>query len=251
MLEEVLLFAAIGFAAQLVDGALGMAYGLVATAVLVSAGTPPAVASASVHAAEVFTTGASASAHWRLGNVDARLVRRLAVPGALGGIAGALVASWLPLHIIRPAVALWLLLMGALILWRALRPPQPRPPLRHLAPLGAAGGFLDAAGGGGWGPVVVSTLIGRGNIPRMAIGSTNAAEFFVTLAITLTFTASIGLGMWPVVLGLVLGGVLAAPFAALVARHVPARPLMLVVGLLLLGLALRGIWQAMARAGLG
>lgn len=244
MLEEVVLFAAIGFAAQLVDGALGMAYGLVATAVLVSTGTPPAIASASVHAAEVFTSGASATAHWRLGNVDGRLVRRLAIPGALGGVAGALLASILPLHIIRPAVAVWLLLMGGLILLRVVLPPSSKPPVRHVAPLGAVGGFLDAAGGGGWGPVVVSTLIGRGNIPRMAIGSANAAEFFVTLAITLAFATSIGLGLWPAVLGLVLGGVIVAPFAALVARSVPVKPLMVIVGVLLVGLSIRSLIQA-------
>ncbi len=245
MPPDILLFALIGFAAQLVDGALGMAYGLVATAVLVSAGTPPAIASASVHAAEIFTTGASALSHRRLGNIDARLVWRLALPGMLGGIAGALVAVALPLQVIRPAVAVWLLLMGGLILWRAARPPPPARPLTHIAPLGAAGGFLDAAGGGGWGPFVVSTLVARGNLPRTAIGSANTAEFFVTFAITLAFAASIGIGMWQVVLGLVLGGVLAAPLAALAARHIPPRPMMLVVGVLLVALALRGLFQAL------
>jgi hypothetical protein len=241
------LFVAIGFAAQMVDGAIGMAYGLIASSTLIAFGAPPAVASASIHAAEIATTGASSYAHWRLGNVQARLVARLAVPGAIGGVAGALLASVVPNDIVRPAVSLYLLAMALLILRRAFRPPDPARPPERVAPLGLAGGFLDAAGGGGWGPLVTSTLIGGGHAPRTAIGSTNAAEFFVTVAITAAFFAAIGLELWPVILGLILGGVLAAPFAALVARHVPARPLMIVVALVLLALSLRGLAQALVR----
>ncbi len=239
-MDEFLLFVAVGFVAQMIDGAIGMAYGLTATSVLVSLGTHPAIASASVHAAEVFTTGASGLAHWRLNNVDARLMARLALPGIVGGVAGALLASALPMQIIRPLVSAYLLGMGGLILWRAWRPPEARPG-RPVTLLGLGGGFLDAAGGGGWGPIVTSTLIGRGNVPRIAIGSTNAAEFFVTLAITAAFFTAIGLELWQAILGLVVGGVLAAPFAALVARHVPARGLMLLVGVVIMLLSLRSL----------
>ncbi|NKE45825.1 sulfite exporter TauE/SafE family protein [Roseomonas frigidaquae] len=242
-MDEILLFTAVGFLAQVIDGAIGMAYGLTATSVLVSLGTHPAVASASVHAAEIFTTGASGFAHWRLKNVDARLLARLALPGIAGGIAGALLASALPMQIIRPLVSAYLLGMGGLILWRALRPPQSRPG-RPVTLLGLAGGFLDAAGGGGWGPIVTSTLIGRGDVPRIAIGSTNAAEFFVALAITIAFFSAIGLELWQAILGLVLGGVLAAPFAALIARHLPARKLMLLVGVVIMLLSLRNLAAA-------
>lgn len=240
-MDDFLLFVAVGFVAQMVDGAIGMAYGLIATSVLISLGASPAVASASIHAAEVVTTGASGYAHWRVGNVDRHLVLRLAVPGVLGGVAGALFASFMPGHIIRPLVSLYLAAMGGLILLRALRPPAEAAPPRRVFPLGVAGGFLDAAGGGGWGPLVASTLIGRGKVPRIAIGSTNAAEFFVTFAITAAFFGAIGLDLWLVILGLILGGVLAAPFAALITRRLPDRPLMLIVGMVLVLLSLRSL----------
>jgi uncharacterized membrane protein YfcA len=240
-MDQLLLFVAVGFVAQMVDGAIGMAYGLTATSVLVSLGSAPAVASASIHAAEVFTTGASGLAHWRAGNVDGRLVARLAVPGAMGGIAGAFFASWLPGEVIRPLVQIYLLAMGGVVLWRALHPTGQGLLPQRVVPLGAAGGFLDAAGGGGWGPLVASTLIGGGNVPRIAIGSTNAAEFFVATAITAAFFAAIGLELWPVILGLILGGVVAAPFAALVTRALPDRLLMVIVGVVLMLLSARNL----------
>jgi uncharacterized protein len=239
MWEDVILFTAVGFAAQLIDGALGMAYGLSATTVLLSLGTAPAMASASVHAAEVFTTAASGLSHWRLGNVDPKLVVRLAVPGMIGGAVGAYLLANLPGESMRPAVAVYLLGMGALIVWRAVRRPFREKAPRHVVPLGLFGGFVDAVGGGGWGPLVASTLVGRGAVPRMAIGSVNLAEFFVTLTVSGTFLATIGLELMPVIVGLVLGGVVAAPFAALATRHIPDRPLMLLVGAVIVLLSLR------------
>ncbi len=245
-MDDLLLFIAVGFMAQLVDGAIGMAYGLTASSVLISFGTPPVVASASIHAAEVFTTGASGLAHWRIGNVDWRLVRRLALPGIVGGALGAWVLTDLPAGVVRPLVSFYLLLMGGLILWRALRQAHvaPEPP-RHVTILGLGGGFLDAIGGGGWGPLVTSTLIGRGQVPRFAIGSTNVAEFFVTCGITASFLASVGVELWTVVLGLVLGGIIAAPIAALVARHLPARTLMILVGSVILLLSLYSLLRSL------
>ena len=245
MLEDIVLFALVGFLAQIIDGAIGMAYGLTATSVLLSMAVPPATASASVHAAEMFTTGASGYAHWRAGNVIPRLVWRLALPGVVGGVLGAYVLTDLPVAWVKPVVSIYLLAMGVLILLRALRQPKREPahPPR-VTLLGFGGGFLDAVGGGGWGPLVTSTLIGRGDVPRTAIGSTNAAEFFVTTAITAAFITTIGLDLWPVILGLVLGGVLAAPLAALVTKRVPARPLMMVVGVVISLLALRGLIAA-------
>jgi len=247
---EILIFVAVGFAAQLVDGALGMAYGLTATSVLLGLGTAPAVASASVHAAEVFTTAASGLAHWRLGNVALRLLLRLAVPGALGGALGAWVLSDLPGEKVRPFVDAWLLAMAGLILWRVVRTPpahaatetaEQAMPRGRTAGLGLAGGFLDAIGGGGWGPMVAGTLLGGGGAPRRMIGSTNAAEFFVTLTIAATFLGTIGLDLWPVITGLVIGGVLAAPLAAVVAKHLSPRLLMVVIGCVIALLALRGL----------
>jgi uncharacterized protein len=183
MVEDVLLFAAVGFAAQMIDGAIGMAYGLSATNVLLALGVTPAMASASVHAAEVCTTGASGLAHWHLGNVQRDLVLRLALPGMLGGILGAYVLVGTPVETVRVFVSAYLLTMGGVILYKALRPRQPMklPPWR-VAVLGFCGGTLDAIGGGGWGAVINSTLIGQGSVPRMTIGSANLAEFFVTTA---------------------------------------------------------------------
>ena len=175
-MDDLLLFVAVGFAAQLVDGAIGMAYGLTATTTLLSIGVPPAMASAAVHAAEVFTTGASGAAHWRFGNIDLALLRRLALPGMIGGALGAYVLSSVPGETVAPLVSAYLLGMGGLILWRALRQaPATGEPPKHLSLLGLGGGFLDAIGGGGWGPLVASTLVGQGTTPRFAIGSTNLA----------------------------------------------------------------------------
>lgn len=243
MLFDIVTFAAIGFFAQLIDGALGMAYGVTATTVLLQLGTPPAVASASVHAAEAFTTGASGFAHWRLGNVDRHLVVRLAVPGVIGGVAGAYVLTSFPGETIRPLVNLYLLAMGIVILLKALsiaaRPLDLKThPVRLL---GFIGGFLDAVGGGGWGPVVASRLIGSGGAPRLVIGSVNCAEFFLTVTISATFFATIGLELWPVIIGLVLGGFCAAPLGALAAARLPPKPLMLMVGCLVSLLSIIGL----------
>jgi uncharacterized membrane protein YfcA len=243
MAEDVILFAIVGFVAQMIDGAIGMAYGLLATSVLLSLGVLPATASASVHAAEVFTTGASGLAHWHLGNVRRDLVLRLAVPGVLGGILGAYVLIETPTAVVRVFVSIYLLCLGGLILLKAMRPRPSAPvlPTGQVGMLGFCGGMLDAIGGGGWGAIVTSTLIGRGNVPREAIGSASLAEFFVTAAVSATFVATVGVSLWPTIVGLVLGGVLAAPFAALVARRLPARPLMVIVGVVVSLLALRSL----------
>ena len=243
MLEDLLVFAAVGFAAQMVDGAIGMAYGLSATSVLLTLGVAPATASASVHAAEVFTTGASGLAHWRLGNVRRALVLRLAVPGVLGGVTGAYVLVGAPTAVVRVFVGFYLLALGGVVLLKALRPPPPAAalPTGQVGVLGFCGGLLDAIGGGGWGAIVTSTLIGRGNVPREAIGSASLAEFFVTSAVSATFVATVGITLWPVIAGLVLGGVLAAPFAAVAAKRVPDRLLMAAVGVVVSLLALRGL----------
>jgi uncharacterized membrane protein YfcA len=243
MWEDFLLFVAVGFAAQLVDGAVGMAYGLTGTTVLLSIGVAPATASACVHAAEVFTTGASGISHWRMRNVHADLIWKLAVPGMVGGAVGAFVLASIPGDTIRPFINTYLLGMGLLILWRAwqrTKMADDEAPKR-LPVLGLAGGFVDAIGGGGWGPMVASTLIGRGTTPRYAIGSVNLAEFFVTSTITTTFLFTIGLELWPIIAGLILGGVLAAPLAAYAVKQIPDQPLMFLVGALISLLSLRGL----------
>ena len=248
MLNDILLFVAVGFAAQMVDGALGMAYGLTATTVLLSLGAAPATASASVHAAEVFTTAASGAAHWRLGHVDRRLLWRLAVPGVVGGLIGAFVLTSFPGDRIRPYVAAYLLVAGCIVLARGLNGSKPAgttaPASGRLIAIGLIGGFLDAVGGGGWGALVTSSLIWCGAVPRTAIGTVSMAEFFVTSAVSAAFVATIGLALWPVIIGLILGGVIAAPLAALAARHMPDKPMMIVVGALIVLLSLRQILAA-------
>ena len=242
MMSDLVLFILIGFLAQMVDGAIGMAYGLIATSVLLSFGVPLTTASASVHAAEVFTTGASALSHWRLGNVDRKLFLRLAPAGMVGGGLGAYVLSAAPGEVMRPLVSVYLALMGGVILWKALRgAATPGRTPRHVAALGLCGGFVDAVGGGGWGPLVASTLVGRGAAARLAIGSTNAAEFLMTTTISATFVMTVGLELWPVIAGLVLGGVLAAPLAAYAVRWLPERWLMGLVGVVIVLLSLREI----------
>lgn len=246
MWEDFLLYVAVGLVAQMVDGAIGMAYGVTSSSVLLSFGIPPATASACVHAAETFTTGASGIAHWKLGNIDKKLVVRLAIPGMIGGALGAYVLSNIDGAKIKPFVAAYLLIMGLFILYQALRKAvAERDPPTNVAPLGLIGGFVDSIGGGGWGPVVTTTLIGRGTTPRYAIGSVNLSEFFVTLTISLTFLFTIGLELWPIITGLIAGGVVAAPFAALATKHLPDKPLMIIVGCVVTLLSLRTIFIAL------
>ncbi|MGL4395094.1 MAG: sulfite exporter TauE/SafE family protein [Hyphomicrobium sp.] len=246
MLEDVLLYVAVGFAAQMIDGAIGMAYGVVSTSVMLSMGVPPATASACVHAAETFTTAASGASHWKLGNVDKKLVFRLAVPGMIGGAAGAYLLSNIDGNVIKPWVSAYLCAMGLFIVWKALRKtPENSEPPKHVAPLGFVGGLLDSLGGGGWGPIVTSSLIGSGTTPRFAIGSVNLAEFFVTATISGMFFLTIGLELWPIITGLIIGGVIAAPFAAIATKHLPDRALMSIVGIVVSLLSLRSILAAL------
>lgn len=244
MWDDFILFVLVGFAAQVIDGSIGMAYGLTATTVLLSLGYPPVTASSSIHAAEVFTTAASGFAHWRYENIDFSILWKLALPGMVGGAVGAYLLTTVDSETIRPVINCYLAAMGVWILWRALRKAAvaTKPP-RWIGLLGFGGGTLDAMGGGGWGPIVTTTLIGQGNTPRYTIGSVNAAEFFVTTTISVTFVATVGLDLWPVILGLIVGGALAAPLAAYFTRTIPDKPLMIIVGMVILLLSLRGLLQ--------
>ncbi|MGE4061951.1 MAG: sulfite exporter TauE/SafE family protein [Rhodospirillaceae bacterium] len=242
-MEDFLLFVVIGFAAQVIDGAVGMAYGVTATSVLLSAGVPPTLASSTVHAAEVFTTGASGFAHWRKGNVNKALFWKLVLPGAAGGAVGAYVLTEVDTGYITPIVAAYLFLIGAIILVKAVwkRPRGHSEDLPHTRKVGFAGAFIDAIGGGGWGPLVTSSLIGRGMQSRFAIGTSNAAEFFITSVITITFLGTIGLELWPMIIALILGGLIAAPFGAHLAYRLPDRALMILVGVVVMILSIRNM----------
>jgi len=234
---EFLEYAAIGFLAQLVDGALGMAYGVLSTSFLLGAGIPPAAASASVHTAEVATTALSGLSHAYFRNIDRRVFVRLAAAGMAGGVIGAYLLSNVPAEAVRPFVAAYLGVMGLLILRRAIRwNGRSDGTNKPVLPLGFVGGLLDSLGGG-WGPIVVSTLIGRGGTPRYSIGTVVAAEFFVAGATSLTFLATIGLTHWRIVLGLLVGGAVAAPLAGWLGKHIPARPFTYAVGIAVILLA--------------
>jgi uncharacterized membrane protein YfcA len=245
---EFLLLFAIGFVAQLIDGALGMAYGVLSNTAMIAAGMPPAQASALVHTAEIFTTGASAASHIYHRNVDWRLVRRLGLAGVAGAVLGAWVLSNVDAVLARRLVYLYLLIMGVYILMKSVRLAAPRQaPARWIAPLGVVGGFLDASGGGGWGPVVTSTLIGSGHAPRQTVGSVNATEFFVAAAAATTFFLELGASPLSHLVPLVLGGVLAAPLGGWAVKRVPAPMLMAAVGALIV---LLSIWQLARTFGL-
>jgi hypothetical protein len=231
----------VGFVAQLVDGALGMAYGLVSTSFLLAMGAPPAAASAAVHAAEMFSTGVSGAAHaWRR-NVDWALVARLAPAGVIGGVIGAAAVSYAPIAFIKPIVSAYLLVMGVFVITLAFRTGVERPVAPNgVKRVGLIGGFLDAAGGGGWGPITTTTLLGRGHAPRHAVGSVSLSEFIVTVAVSATFFFALGGVHWRDIAGLVIGGVLAAPVAAFAVSVAQPRLLMGVIGSLVSTLA---IWQ--------
>ncbi|HUW23138.1 MAG TPA: sulfite exporter TauE/SafE family protein [bacterium] len=235
----------VGFIAQIIDGALGMAYGVTSTTFLLSMGIPPVAASASVHSAEVFTSGISGLAHLKFGNVDKKLFKKLLIPGIIGGILGAYILTVVPGKTIKPFVAFYLLIMGLIILRKAFKKVEQKEVKTKLLPLGVSGGFFDAIGGGGWGPIVTSTLVARGHNPRFSIGSVNLAEFFVTVAEVATFLTIIGLVHWQIIVGLIIGGVMAAPLAAYVCKRLPSRALMIMVGLLIMALSIRTICSAL------
>ncbi len=235
-------FVLFGLLAQLVDGAFGMGYGASSTSLLLFLGIPPVTASASVHAAEVFTTAVSGASHWRVGNVDWKLVRVLAIPGVIGAVVGAYLLTATPGDVIKPWIAIYLAIMGATILFKAFRRhPANKENIKHGGILGLVGGFCDAVGGGGWGAIVTSTLMARGNNPRTTIGSVNLVEFFVTLSQSIVFVLTIGLTHWKMIVGLLLGGVIAAPLAAIFARRVQPRLLMGLVGTVIILLSIRTV----------
>jgi len=251
LLVEIAPFIAIGMAAQMIDGALGMAFGVITQTLLVSAlGVPPANASASVHLVELFTTGASGASHIWHRNVDWGLFKRLVPFGVIGGVSGAYLLSNIDASAARPWVMAYLTGIGFYLLWRAIRMAKPRfADPRYTRPLAAAGGFLDAAGGGGWGPVVTSNLLIQGGDPRKVIGTVNSAEFLLTLSISIAFIATLGLAAFTLItVGLIIGGVIAAPFGALLASRVRPRLLLLVVAIVLIVTSSYSIYTAVFAA---
>ena len=229
-----LLCALCGFLAQLIDGTLGMAYGVSASTLLRAMGQPSAIASFCTHTAEIFTTLASGVSHFTMKNIDRGLFLRLIVPGIAGGVLGAYVLTGFDDSVLSPIVSAYLMVMGVVIFSKAFRkkPKTPRKIGKEVYPLALIGGFSDSMGGGGWGPVVTSTLLASDCDVKTTIGSVNATEFFVTLAESVTFFLTLGsLGdAFPAAAGLIAGGVAASPLAAWLCRRVPVRPLIAAVG---------------------
>lgn len=239
---------AAGFLAQLVDGALGMGYGVTCTIVLLSTGVSLPAISGSIHTAEMFSSGVSGYSHYKFGNVNKKLFKTLLIPGVLGAIAGAYLLGTFGneyASFIRPLLAIYTLFLGTKILIGAFRKNRTPKKVKRVGWLAGAGGFLDSFGGGGWGPLVTSTLISKGRSPRYVIGSVSITEFFVTLASALTFFTILGVSHWQVIVGLIIGGTVAAPLAAKLAGRLPLKTMFISVGVLVIFWSLRILVKAL------
>ena len=230
----------VGLLAQIIDGALGMAYGITSTTFLLAAGAPPAMASGATHLAEVFTTGVSGISHLKLGNVNKRLVLSLLLPGILGALLGAYVLTNIDGQLLKPFISAYLLIMGLYVFSKAFKVITLKRDIntKKVAPLALFGGFMDTTGGGGWGPIVTTSLVGAGHDPRTTIGSVNFAEFFLTVTVAATFFTILDNSVWLFVAGLTIGGLFAAPFAAYITRHLQTRTLLMLVGTLISAVSL-------------
>ncbi|HVD98847.1 MAG TPA: sulfite exporter TauE/SafE family protein [Cytophagaceae bacterium] len=253
---EFLGYVLIGFIAQIIDGALGMAYGASSMTMLTSYGVSSSIANSCIKLSEVFTTSASGFSHWKLGNINKKLVKNLIIPGVIGAAVGATMIAYVDSiegvskKYVKPFISIYILLLGIYIIYKALRKKEKKKKTQNLTALASFGGFMDAAGGGGWGPIVTSTLISKGRNPKYTIGSVNLSEFFIALTSAIIITIIIGLEEWQVggglkvVIGLIFGGIIAAPMGALVASRVKAKPMMLTVGTLIIVVNLLNIYKA-------
>ncbi len=238
-----------GFLAQLVDGALGMGYGVTCTTILLSLGVNLPAISGSIHTAEMFSSGASGYSHYRFGNVNKKLFKVLLIPGILGAVAGAYLLSVLGneyANYIRPILAGYTLLLGLRIFYAAFKKNKKPQKVKNAGWLAGAGGFLDSFGGGGWGPLVTSTLIAKGRTPRFVIGTVSITEFFVTLASALTFFSMLGISHWQIIAGLIIGGLAAAPLAARLSGKLPVKTMFIAVGSLVIFWSLRILLKALS-----
>jgi uncharacterized membrane protein YfcA len=247
-ISAILPFIGVGFAAQLVDGALGMAFGVISNTLLVGVlGVPPALASQRVHLVECFTTATSGISHLLHGNIDKRLFFKLLIPGIIGGVVGTYVLTSMDAGVIKPIILAYLSAIGLYILWRGLFYPPRLRDASIIAPLGLIGGFLDSVGGGGWGPVVTSNLLIQGADPRKVVGTVNSVEFFLTLTVSAAFIYHLGIvDLAGATLGLLIGGLVASPFGAWAAKHLPAKNMLILVGTVLTLTSAYGVYRAIA-----
>lgn len=234
---KLLFFIASGFLAQMVDGVLGMGYGVTSATCLMSLGVSPVSISAAIHTSEIFTTGISGYNHYKFKNVNKKMFKHLVIPGVLGAIIGAIflvflgdnASKWL-----SPLVALYALFLGIKILMKAFRNNQKKEKAKRIGWLAVVGGFLDSFGGGGWGPIVTSTLVSKGRSPGITIGTVSLTEFFVTLSSAATFFIAVGVQDWNVIVGLIVGGTIAAPIAARLVGVLPKKTMMIGVGIMII-----------------
>ncbi|MBU5636070.1 sulfite exporter TauE/SafE family protein [Geomonas sp. Red69] len=239
-------YACIGFLGQMVGSSMGMGYGVTSTSILLAMGVPPAVSSVSVHSSEVVNRLLSGLSHYRYGNVDPGLFKKLAAGGVAGALAGALIVTSLPVKVLVPGISCFLILMGVRILLMGLGKAASVAKPIPLLPLGVAGGVVDVIGGGGWGPMVTATLMLRGTAGRVTVGSVNFAKFFVALAESASLFLLLRSPDWTVILGMIAGGAVAAPIAAAMCSRISPRIMMLFIGTLICALSVRTIFRALA-----
>jgi len=238
----------VGFGVEMIAGSMGMGYGVICTSVLLSLGLSLPVISSSVHTSEMFGSAASAISHFKYKNINKKLFKSLAVPGIVTAILGALFLIRFGdkyANYFKPVIAFYTLFLGVKIFIQAFIPKKKNPgKLKYVGLLGAIGGFIDSVGGGGWGPLVTSTIISKGRLPRYAVGSSVAAKFCITVASAFTFFSIIGISQWPIIAGLIIGGVLAAPLAAKLTGKLPTKGMFIAVGLMVIGISARIILKS-------
>lgn len=244
METHLLVYGLIGFCAQLVDSALGMAFGSLSSSLLLSIGFPAQSLSVTVHMAEIFGSSASAISHWRMGNLDKTLLKKLALPALAGAVLGALLVTWFNNDFLYPLMGLYFTVIGSVIIIKALKPKIIRTIKTHREILGFIGGFLDAFGGAGWGEFVSSGLLLRGYDTRTAIGSIVTVEFIIAVAVSVVFFSTVGITSWPAIIALALGAIAAAPLGAYICRKAPSLPLTLGVGFLIAAIGAKTILQS-------
>jgi uncharacterized membrane protein YfcA len=232
-----------GFCAEMVAGSMGMGYGVMCTTVLLILNVPPPVISASIHSAESFTSAAGSISHWQLGNVNKKLVKALAIPAVIGAVIGAIALTYVGEHyakMTKPFIALYTMYLGFRILQNAFKKKNGslKRTKTNIPALGLTGGFIDSFGGGGWGPLVTGTFIKNGHTPRYVIGSSTVAKFILTVASAITFFFTVGIQHWNIVAGLLIGGIVTAPFSAMLTSRLPVRKMFIVVGVVVITMSL-------------
>lgn len=238
-----------GFCAELVAGSMGMGYGVICTTILLIMNVPPPVISASIHSAESFTSAAGSLSHWQLGNINKKLVKALAIPAVIGAVIGAIALTYVGEHyakLTKPFIALYAMYLGFRILRNAFKNKNGNGVKKktNIPVLGFVGGFIDSFGGGGWGPLVTGTFIKNGRTPRFVIGSSTTAKFILTVASAVTFLFTVGIQHWNIVAGLLIGGIVTAPFSAMLTSRLPVRKMFVAVGIVVIVMSLITIYRA-------